>query len=294
MLVALSPAKVNLYLKVIGRRPDGYHDLCSVFQTISLSDRLKFKIRRDGRIILHCRHPGLPPAEDNLVVRAAEELKAHLIQSRHPQAERLGADIWLEKTIPLGSGLGGGSSNASATLRSLIKLWDIKGMEEGRLWDLAASLGSDVPYFLIRGTCLVAGRGEKVWPLTPLPALDMVVVYPDLHISTAWAYSRLSARLTKTSKCSKISMGRKFSQARGPESLAPLLENDLEAAVVGRYPEIVRLKEELLRYGALGSLMSGSGSSVFGIFPGRASARKAWRCLCLRWPHSFLVQGTPS
>lgn len=293
MLTAYSHAKINLRLEVLGRRPDGYHDICSVFQTVSLRDRLTFTARRDGRIVLLCDDPSIPSDGRNLVVKAAEILKEAVSRTSKTDKRNLGSLIRLYKRIPSGAGLGGGSSNAAVTLRMLSKLWNINVLPRRRLEGLAADIGSDVPYFLTGGTCLVTGRGEKVKRLSSLPRFHLVLVFPGIHVSTAWAYARLRMKLTKGPECSKI-MERGFRKARSPAELSGLLANDMESAVIPSHPIIERAKSDLASAGALNSLMSGSGSAVFGIFGDRASARKAWRSLSRRWPGCHLAESVAS
>jgi len=283
MISAFSYAKVNLGLRIMGKRRDGYHEICSVFQTISLRDRLTFSERSDELLVLSCDDPSIPADARNLAVRAAELLRTEVYQSSPRPTRTLGATIRLYKKIPSGAGLGGGSSNAAVTLTALRKLWDLRRLPLSKLRSLAARIGSDVPFFLTGGTCLVTGRGENVSAMRPLPKFHLVVIFPGIHISTAWAYSRISLPLTNGPKYSKIMM-REFGRASGPAGTAPLLVNDMEAAVIPRHPAIGRAKRDLMKAGALNSLMSGSGSAVFGIFEDGNSARKAWRLLSPRWP----------
>jgi 4-diphosphocytidyl-2-C-methyl-D-erythritol kinase len=260
-----------------------------VFQTISLRDRLSFYNRHDGRLLLYCDDPNIPVDGRNLVLRAAELIRQKAAEKDPKLALKLGATIRLKKKIPSGAGLGGGSSNAAVALIMLPKLWNIKSLPHKIIFELAAKIGSDVPYFLAGGTCLVAGRGEKVRRLKPLPKLHLVVIFPGVHVSTAWAYSRISLTLTKRHNYSKIT-ARSFGLASGPGMIARLLHNDLETAVIPRHPAISRAKNDLLYAGAINSLMTGSGSAVFGIFEDWNSARKAWRLLSSRWPGCYLSE----
>jgi 4-diphosphocytidyl-2-C-methyl-D-erythritol kinase len=289
VLTVCSYAKVNLCLKIVGRRPDGYHDLCSIFQTVSLGDRLTFRARNDERINVVCDDPSIPSDGRNLAVRAAELLRRSIRGLGRASGRPLGADIGIQKRIPAGAGLGGGSSNAAATLTALLKLWRVNKFAKKTLCEIAAEVGSDVPYFLTGGTCLVTGRGERIKRLPPVPKLNLLIIFPGIHVSTAWAYSKLSLALTKRLKYSKI-MERLFQGRPGPGRISGIMENDLETAVIGRHPAIARAKSDLTAAGALNSLMSGSGSSVFGVFPDRASARKAWQLLSRRWPESHLAE----
>lgn len=288
IIQARSYAKINLGLKILGQRPDGYHDIWSVFQTISLHDNITFQSRRDQNLILHCPTPGVPTDDSNLIIRAAEMLR-HLIHRLGIKNNvPLGATIILDKKIPMGAGLGGGSSNAAVTLLALLKLWSIKKLPERDLMALAAGLGSDVPFFLHGGTCLVTGRGEQVRKLEPLLKLFLVIIYPGVNISTAWAYNHLSLSLTKRPKYSKIKSAGGLSW-RHLDDVKRIMDNDFEPLVLSHFPEVARAKKDLLSWGAIKALLSGSGSAVFGIFADAASARRAWHGLRRLWPGSFLA-----
>lgn len=293
LMIVPSYAKINLALKVLGKRPDGFHDLCSIFQTVSLCDRMTFIPRDDGRIVLTCNEPSIPTDGRNLAVRAAESLRLWSQKNTREPGLNKGVTIRLFKKIPAGAGLGGGSSNAASTLRALLKLWNINGLTGKKLNRLAASIGSDVPFFLTGGTCLVAGRGELVKRIRNLPKFHIVIIFPGFQVSTAWAYSRLNLALTKPSGYSKI-LVRRFGSAVGPDRISGLLHNDLEPPVIACNHRIFEAKRELMESGALNSLMSGSGSAVFGIFKDMVSARKAWRRLRTGWPGCYLAHSVSS
>jgi 4-diphosphocytidyl-2-C-methyl-D-erythritol kinase len=264
-------AKINLALSVLGRRPDGYHDIETVFQTISLYDDLEFRLA--STLELECRNlPGVRPKE-NLVFKAAALLAS---VSKSP-----GVSINMTKNIPVGAGLGGGSSNAAVALLALRRLWDIK-VSDPELFGLAASLGSDVPFFLQGGTALGTGRGEIITPLPDLSPQFVVVVYPGIHVSTAEAYRSLNLGLTSFTAAHRI---RAFcGQAYEGKNLAGIF-NDFEASILSAYPLVMEAKKFLMGRGAIATLLSGSGSSVFGFFPDEESAfaaarendREAWR-----------------
>lgn len=308
-------AKLNLHLEVLGKRPDGYHDLWSIFHLISLHDELEFEPLENGRIVLSCDNQHLPVNEKNLVVKAARLLQGYLkgrvilrktaclpseessvdpsacqaicpTQGDHLHyAELPGAKITLTKNIPIGAGLGGGSSDAAAALLGLSKLWGME-LSDLELHRLALELGSDVPYFLTGGTALVTGRGENIEPLTWKQDYHFVIVYPGFGVSTAWAYKNLKISLTKGLGFSKMT-GNDLSLGPDPEQLAKSLGNDLEKAVIPSHPQIEQIKQQLVKSGALGALMSGSGSSVFGIFADSGSARQAALELKPQWPCCF-------
>lgn len=250
-------AKINLTLRVLGRRPDGYHELDTVFQTISLRDELTFQARDDARLELLCDAPGIPRDETNLVLRAASALREHYGVSR-------GASVELRKKIPAGGGLGGGSSNAAVALVGLARLWEIE-TEPQTLAEIGASLGADVPFFLVGGTALGTGRGTDIHPLEDLPLKHLLLVTPDINVSTAEAYKSLNApALTKP--LSPVNLAVSRVQAGISGSLHALLENDFERVVYRLYPEIRRARSSLVAAGAASALLSGSGASVFALF----------------------------
>jgi 4-diphosphocytidyl-2-C-methyl-D-erythritol kinase len=268
-----SYSKVNLALAVLGCRADGYHEIRTVFQSIDLHDVLEFRPART--IELECQ--GLPgiPVEENLVWRAATAL-AGLV------SEKRGVAITLRKTIPPGSGLGGGSSNAAITLHGLNRFWGL-GLTDYELLSLAGSLGSDVPFFLHGGTALGIGRGAETYPLPEVRPARLVVIYPGVHVSTAEAYGSLNLGLTSLQPAHRIK--RFCSELEGSDFRLTEMFNDFEASILPAYPAIAEAKDFLRERGATAVLLSGSGSSVFGFFSdeesafaaSRAVTRKAWR-----------------
>jgi 4-diphosphocytidyl-2-C-methyl-D-erythritol kinase len=261
-----SYAKINLFLRVLGRRADGYHELNTVFQIISLHDELTFSARDDGRLELVCDAPGIPCDETNLVHRAGVALRERYGVSR-------GASVELRKKIPAGGGLGGGSSNAAVALIGLARLWNLE-TERHALVEIGAQLGADVPFFLVGGTALGTGRGTDIHPLADLPQKYLLVITPDIHVSTAEAYKSLHApALTKPLSPVNLTVSRV--QAEISSSLHALLENDFERVVYRLYPEIERARSSLVAAGAGKALLSGSGSSVFGLFDSLAERERA-------------------
>ena len=266
-------AKVNLALSVLGRRPDGFHEIRTVLQSIDLCDELEFWPCRELR--LECHGAELLRNEDNLVWRAARALA-----KRVSAAE--GAEIVLRKRIPLGSGLGGGSSNAAATLLGLARFWNLR-VPAAELQNLACELGSDAPFFLCGGTALGTGRGEEIYPLAELPPVFLVVVYPGIPVSTAAAYGSLSLTLTSPGSANKIASFCERTQ-EGAGCLTGIF-NDFETSILPAYPAIRQAKILLEERGAVATLLSGSGSSVFGFFKdeesalaaSRGSVRETWR-----------------
>jgi 4-diphosphocytidyl-2-C-methyl-D-erythritol kinase len=259
-------AKINLGLRVLGRRADGYHEIRTTFQTITLHDTLTFEPAPDDLLELACSDPDIPADGSNLVVRAASAL-------RERYGVRGGARVRLEKAIPAGGGLGGGSSDAAATLVALASLWKLNASLP-ELSKIGARLGADVPFFLTGGTALGVGTGTEVLPLEDAPKMPLVVVTPDVRVSTAEAYKALGApALTKNDAVVNLSVSR--TEADFPDSLCDVWSNDFEAVVVRLHPEIGRAREALRRAGAARAMLSGSGSSVFGLFESESEAGRA-------------------
>ncbi len=262
-------AKINLGLEVLFRREDGYHELRTIFQTIDLYDRLSFQSAEKG-IELSTNDPELPTDHGNLVVRAAEILAERIECSS-------GVRIELEKVIPAGRGLGGGSADAAMTLLALNELWQGE-LSDAELWRLAAGIGMDVPYFLVGGTALGLGRGEEIYPLEFQFEVPIVLILPDFAVATAEAYSNLI--LTKRDTSLKL---QDFAlSCLGGRGTSLDLTNDLESSTTVFSPAIHEYKASLTELGAAVSLMSGSGSSVFGVFYDDAVARSAVETLAAR------------
>lgn len=263
-------AKINLHLRVLGRRDDGYHEIETVFQTITLHDRLTFAPLAGERVELSCDDAEVPADESNLVYRAALAL-------RERYGSRAGARVTLEKNIPAQAGLGGGSADAAVALLGLSRLWRLAPARD-ELAELGARLGADVPFFLTGGTALGTGTGTRITPLEDAPARHLVVVTPGVKVSTADAYKALNApALTKAESAANLSVSRAESEISGSDREA--LRNDFEAAVFRLHPETGRAREALLSAGARGALLSGSGSAVFGFFDSKGEAERARRAL---------------
>jgi 4-diphosphocytidyl-2-C-methyl-D-erythritol kinase len=247
-------AKINLDLRVLGKRPDGYHELRTVFQTISLADTLDIAFTRSRRTEI-----SLDDAlhiENNLVIRAARmAMDAMRITGR--------VEMRLTKRIPMGAGLGGGSSDAAAVLLALPALAR-RHIQLSELTSIAAELGSDVPFFLLGGTAVGIGRGTELFPLPDASAMSGVLVAPGIHVNTAQAYRDLSPRLTTDLQRNKIVS---FQSVTWDTSSLASVRNDFEEVVFEQHPTLSALKKRLLRAGAAVALMSGSGSSVYGLFP---------------------------
>jgi len=274
-------AKINWSLQILGKRPDGYHEVRTLLQTISLHDELYFELSEGTAISLTCDAPGIPTDDRNLIVRAANALQARY------QVDQ-GARIRLEKRIPVKAGLGGASSNAAVSLLALAHLWKIEA-NASALLEIVASLGADVPFFLVGGCALATGTGTTVSSL-PEPAandaLHLVVITPNTCVSTVEAYASLSsAALTTTHTDPILSSSHNEANSRHSQPwplrdewknhLRDGLKNDFESVIFDIEPEIRRTKETLLQAGALGALLAGSGSSVFGIFADREDQQRA-------------------
>ena len=264
-------AKVNLRLDILGKRADGFHELRTIFQTISLHDELKLRASRSRRITLTIEGNsslGAEPAEKNLVYRAVEALRREL---------KIGAgvEIELKKTIPAGRGLGGGSSDAAAALLGFLRLTK-KKLPAGRLMGIAASLGADVPFFLYGGRALGVNRGDEIYPLPDIPKKHILVVSPkDIHVPTPeafrWVKAKPLATLTKLSVNPKL-WG--FCALCWSEQGSDL-SNDFERPVFQQHARLDQIKRALLQRGAAEASLAGSGSAVFGVFPSPAMARRA-------------------
>ena len=255
-------AKVNLYLKVLDRRPDGYHNIETVFHSISIRDTLTLS-RREAGFSVSSDSADVPADETNLALVAARRL----LEGRGG-----GVHVSLEKRIPVSAGLGGGSADAAAGLIGVNRMFGL-GLEHEDLVRAAAEIGSDVPFMLAGGCAVGEGRGEILTPLKCLPALEVVVVVPPIAVSTRWAYEALRTGLTSVRARSTIVSD--ALKAGAVESFNSLLHNDFEDLVFARHPLVGKIKEGLLEGGAAGALMSGSGPAVFGIFEKDGDAERS-------------------
>lgn len=267
-------AKINLGLEVIGKRGDGYHEVRTLLQTVNFYDVLEFRSAPDASVTLEGDDQMLSWGEDNLIFRAALLLKKNFRVSK-------GVEIHATKTIPPGKGLGGGSSNAAMTLCALNKHWGL-GLGKKVLMDFGKELGADVPFFLEGGLCLGTGRGDDIVPVTDLDSASCVLVFPEFSISTASIYGQFQLSLTSHSKGSKII---KFLDSRELGSL----ENELEETVFRPHPQLKVIRNLFRDHGAELSLVSGTGSAVFGLFSEREKAEKVLEELEKSYP-SFLVE----
>ena len=259
-------AKINLNLRVLAKRTDGYHEIDTVFQTVSLHDTLKFAVTDAAEIAFNCDDRAMPAGEDNLVVRAARALQNRFAVSR-------GARIRLEKRIPAQAGLGGGSSDAAMTLLGLSHLWQLKATTED-LHQLAVGLGADVPFFLSGGTGRGTGIGEQIESLPDAPQMFLIIVKPNAQVATVTAYETLDERCLTTPDAAPILFTSETKQICNAADLASL-QNDFEVIAFELEPEIARGRDALLKAGARVARLSGSGSGVFGIFDSKDAQRRA-------------------
>jgi 4-diphosphocytidyl-2-C-methyl-D-erythritol kinase len=262
-LTLRTPAKINLCLNVLGKRPDGYHEVEMLMQAVGLYDEVTVRLSASG-ITVTCDSSAVPGGEGNIAWRAAREL---LERSGSPS----GIAVEITKTIPVAAGLGGGSSDAAAVLVAGNRLLRA-GLDREELAVIGTRLGMDVPFFLYGPTALARGRGEVLTSLPPPPKFWVLLVNPGFETSTAWAYKNLNFGLTKKGDCTNIA-GLNVSQIAGA------LHNDLETVTAAAHPAIGEMEQALLEAGALGVRMSGSGPTVFGIFDTEVSCREAARKL---------------
>lgn len=277
-----APAKINLYLEILGDRPDGYHELAMILQSIDLADEIEIRATSTDTIRVNCDHPQVPLDKTNLAYRAAELMALQFPQSF---AQYGGVEITIYKRIPVAAGLAGGSTNAAAVLVGINLLWQL-GLTQSELQELAALLGSDVPFCIAGGTAIATGRGEQ---LSPLPSLNNLYIVLGKHrrlaVSTAWAYQTYRASFGSSYVTDSHNLE---SRARAVHSggivkaiihedsieIAQKLHNDLEKVVLPEYPQVPQLRQAFQDSGALGAMMSGSGPSVFALCSSSAQAQQ--------------------
>lgn len=261
-------AKINLGLDVIRKREDGYHDVCMIMQTVSLYDTIKIKVSEKPGITVRNNLTFLPNDHRNLVYKAAACFMDNLNIKK-------GVQIMLRKKIPVAAGLAGGSSDAAATLSGLNLLFQT-GLSQGELRKLGVKLGADVPYCIMMGTALSEGIGEVLTPLKPMPDCDILLVKPNISVSTKYVYENLKLNAGVTHPdIIRIKMAIEEGNLL---NLAESMDNILQTVTIKDYPVITEIKDKMMELGALTSLMSGSGPTVFGIFSDHELAEKAFRC----------------
>jgi len=262
-LTLFSPAKVNLFLRVKKKRKDGYHEISSIIHQINLYDEIYMELSQDPSIKV-CGEGKVICGEKNLCYKAADAILKYT-------KKKIGVSIFIKKRIPVSSGLGGGSSNAAMTLIGLNKLLNLR-LNKRQLMKIGQTLGADVPFFIFSKTALASGIGTNLIPFYIKPILWFVLIYPNIEISTKWTYESLKLNLTNSDKNIKLPPS-----INKIEELSTILYNDLEKVVLSFYPQIKRIKNQLLELGAIGSLMSGSGSTVFGLFSTEKDAYFAYQ-----------------
>ncbi|MEH1806312.1 4-(cytidine 5'-diphospho)-2-C-methyl-D-erythritol kinase [Nostoc sp.] len=301
----LASAKINLYLEIIGARPDGYHDLAMVLQSIDLVDQIDLCQLETNTIYLHCSHPEVPQDESNLAYKAAA-----LMAEKFPDAftKYGGVDITIHKRIPVGAGLAGGSTNAAAVLVGLNLMWEL-GLDQKQLQYLGSLLGSDVPFCIVGGTMLATGRGEYLTPLPPIDNFYVVLAkYRSLSVSTAWAYQTYRHQYLRSNVSNTSATGHPNLQAysgkivsaiarQNQMQIYQLLHNDLERVVLPIYPQVQQLREEFQSLGCPG-IMSGSGPTVFALTKSPTQAQQVVEALSAAIPDPdldmWVSQGTNS
>jgi 4-diphosphocytidyl-2-C-methyl-D-erythritol kinase len=279
-LTVSSFAKINLTLDVFSKRADGYHSIASVMQAISLHDTLRLTRRDEAGVVFTCDalpEDAVPTDATNLVVRAAQAA----LEAAETSVSG-GMEIRLEKRIPAQAGLGGGSSNAAATLLGCNALLELN-LSSKKLHELASSLGSDVPFFLTGGTAVARGRGENLTPLPDIPTLWLVVVKPEESVSTGWAYKELDALPERASHRGTKRMEEAL-RAEDHDRLLAFQSNDFEAVVFPHFPRLAFLHDELRMAGAVTAHLCGSGSALYGVAPNEATAERIASLLRTRYP----------
>jgi 4-diphosphocytidyl-2-C-methyl-D-erythritol kinase len=270
----IAPAKINLYLEIIGDRPDGYHELAMILQSIELADRIDVRPLSTDIIRVRCNHPQVPTDKSNLAYKAAELMT---VEFSDAFAKYGGVEIIINKQIPVAAGLAGGSTNAAAVLVGIDLLWNL-GLTRSELEELGATLGSDVPFCIAGGTVIATGRGEQ---LSPLPSLDTIYIvlakYKSLAVSTAWAYKTYRASFGSSYIRDKDSLTARAAAVhssamvkailhKDAQEISQKLHNDLERVVLPEYPQVSQLRETFAKIaGVIGTMMSGSGPTVFAL-----------------------------
>ncbi len=282
LLSLIAPAKINLYLEIVGDRPDGYHELVMILQSVDLADRIDLKINGSYSITIDCSHPEVPADETNLAYKAARLMSEEFSEAF---AKYGGVDITIDKKIPVAAGLAGGSTDAAAVLVGINQLWAL-GLTQPELQTLAAKIGSDIPFCISGGTAIATGRGEQLDPIQDLGNLWAVLAkYKDVAVSTAGAYrayrEQFGSQYPKDPETIRARAARVRSEPivsaiarEDAAAIGQLLHNDLEKVVLPENKRVARLKDICQQAGGLGTMMSGSGPTVFTICETEAEARE--------------------
>ncbi|MBI2101777.1 4-(cytidine 5'-diphospho)-2-C-methyl-D-erythritol kinase [Candidatus Woesearchaeota archaeon] len=276
-----SYAKINLYLKIGRKISSGYHQIQSVMQKIELADNITIEPLTEDKIIVECTNKELEN-ENNLAYKAALLLKKKF-------KVRQGARIFIEKNVPIEAGLGGGSSDAATTLMNLSKLWSLR-LKEKQLIDLAAQLGSDVPFFIGENAALVEGIGDRIKRIKKSFSINIVLINPGFRVSTKWAYKAFDKNKPKIRTKADIKSLVKAIEKKDIKEIANNLHNDFEPIVAKRYKIVADIKNSLLKNDALNAIVSGSGPTVFGVFNSIYEAREAFFKIQYDYPFVFLTK----
>ncbi|MCE9624998.1 MAG: 4-(cytidine 5'-diphospho)-2-C-methyl-D-erythritol kinase [Deltaproteobacteria bacterium] len=257
-----SPGKVNLRLDVVGKRADGYHELRSLMERVSIADEIDINIIEKG-ITVTCDHEGVPNDESNIAFKAIKEILAY-------SSRNVGVEVHIKKNIPVAAGMGGGSSNAATVIKGINHLLKLK-LTKDKLMKIGLKVGADVPFFLFEGPALAEGIGEQLKKVKSMPKLLFLLVNPGIPVRTDWVYGRYQLEGAKYGGQSEVP-----NLYRTKKDVAKILHNDLEKVTIKEFPVIGEIKEEMLRLGALASMMTGSGPTVFGIFADKVKLGKAF------------------
>jgi 4-diphosphocytidyl-2-C-methyl-D-erythritol kinase len=302
----IAPAKINLYLEILGDRPDGYHELVMILQSIALADQIDIRANGTSQIRVHCDHQQVPSDQTNLAYRAAALMAEHFPDVFNKFG---GMEISIQKNIPVGAGLAGGSTDGAAVLVGIDLMWQL-GLTQSELQELAAKLGSDMPFCISGGTAIATGRGEKLSPLPDLDNLYLVLAkYRSLSVSTPWAYQTYRKTFSNTYVSDDNSLeGRRNRVHSGPivtaisqqdvKAIGKLLHNDLEKIVLPEYTTVAQLRATLQELSPLGAMMSGSGPTVFALAESQTQAQHIQTTLHTTIPDpdldSWITYMTPS
>jgi len=264
-LTLSSPAKLNLRLDVLGKRSDGYHELLMLMERVNLEDEIEIKVVEKA-LSVTCDDPAIPEGEGNIAFRAVKEILAY-------SSRNIGVEVNIKKRIPLASGMGGGSSNAATVIKGVNQLLKLK-LPRDKLMAIGAKLGADVPFFLFEGPAIASGIGDQLKKIKKIPKMTFVIINPGIPVSTEWVYKNLGSNGNGHNGHQKLDeVPSAFNTKR---DVVKVLNNDLEKITIKEYPVIAEIKKLLLNYGAMASQMTGSGPTVFGIFPDRAVVEKAF------------------